>query len=264
MPIRSRTDLLKAIERLPSDVTFQRRSYKKSWLNWLANYEDFSRRVPDRSAKFIFNALNRPEWIIWLAAAAGTDDELVQKAIHTIDRTKLSNTQAAAVRDVLRWDLISEQLENPDIHSNRSYDDLVPDLDAIYRSKEKQTTKQTLIEARLGQGQFRSQVAHRWNNRCAITGCAIMELLRASHIKPWSQSSNNDRLNPANGVLLAAHLDALFDCGLISFADDGAMLVSDHVGDELKQFGVPRRLRREPTKEERRFLAYHRRYVFAA
>jgi putative restriction endonuclease len=64
--------------------------------------------------------------------------------------------------------------------------------------------------------------------------------------------------------LLAAHLDALFDCGLISFADDGMTLVSDEIADELKPFKLPDRLRRAPTKEEKRFLAHHRRYVFAA
>jgi hypothetical protein len=64
--------------------------------------------------------------------------------------------------------------------------------------------------------------------------------------------------------LLAAHLDALFDCGLISFADDRAMLVSAQVADDLKQFNLPDSLRHEPTKAEKRFLAYHRRYVFVA
>jgi predicted restriction endonuclease len=86
-------------------------------------------------------------------------------------------------------------------------------------------------------------------------------MLRASHIKPWSKSSNRDRLNPSNGILLAAHLDALFDCRLISFADDGTMLVSAQVADDLKHFQLPSKLRREPTKDEKRFLAYHRRYA---
>jgi predicted restriction endonuclease len=158
--------------------------------------------------------------------------------------------------------LIAEHLEYPRGHA--AYDDVAPDLDAIYRSDAKQTIKQTLIEARLGQGQFRTNVAKRWNDQCAVTGCSIAPLLRASHIKPWAKSPNRDRLNPANGILLAAHIDALFDCGFISFADDGTMLVSAQVADEIKQFNLPNRLRREPTKDEKQFLAYHRRYVFAA
>jgi HNH endonuclease len=96
------------------------------------------------------------------------------------------------------------------------------------------------------------EVAH---GLCAVTGCAISAMLRASHIKPWSKSSNHDRLNPANGILLAAHIDSLFDSGLISFADDGKMIVSAQIADDLRQLQLPERLRRRPTKEERQFLA---------
>lgn len=262
--IRSRTDLLKAIERLPDAVTFRQRSYKKAWLRWLANYEDPSRATPDRSAEFIYNALQIPEWIVWLAAASGIDRGLIDKAAIAIDRQQPRQTQAAAVRRILPWALLSEHVENPNPKNASSYDNVLPDLDKIYRGEEKETTKRALIEARLGQGQFRSNVAKRWNNQCALTGCAIVEMLRASHIKPWAKCSNSDRLDPANGLLLTAHLDALFDCGLISFADDGAMLVSAEIAVDLKPFRLPDRLRREPTKKERQFLAYHRRYVFAA
>ena len=30
----------------------------------------------------------------------------------------------------------------------------------------------------------------------SVTGCRIAEALRASHIKPWRESSNKERLNP--------------------------------------------------------------------
>jgi predicted restriction endonuclease len=158
---------------------------------------------------------------------------------------------------------VAKQLESPG-DDPESYDDIFPDLEAIYRSNKKETTKQALVEARLGQGRFRTNVAKQWDNRCAVTGCEIIELLRASHIKPWSKSSDSDRLNPANGILLAAHIDALFDCGLISFADDGTMMVSTEITAKLKPFQLPSKLRRELTKDERRFLGYHRRYVFVA
>jgi HNH endonuclease len=262
MPIRSRNDLSDAIEKLPTNITFLRRSHKTGWLNWLANYEDPSRATPDRSAEFIYNALNMPEWIVWLAAASGAAPQLVRTAASAIDRQQFRQTQAAAVRRILPWSLIAKQLGSPDI--GESYDGILPDLGVIYRGNEKETTKQTLIEARLGQGQFRTNVAKRWDNRCALTEWAIIELLRASHIKPWSKCSDSDRLNPANGILLAAHIDALFDCGLISFADDGTMIVSTEIADELKPFQLPRKLRREPKEEEKRFLGYHRRYVFEA
>jgi len=137
------------------------------------------------------------------------------------------------------------------------------DVDRLRRRTKNQTTRKALIDARLGQGRFRSEVGKRWGNRCAVTGCAISAVLRSSHIKPWSDSTNSERLNPENGLLLAAHIDALFDCGLISFEDNGTMLVSSRVAlEERKRFRLPLSLRSKPTPAERLFLEHHRRYRF--
>jgi hypothetical protein len=46
-------------------------------------------------------------------------------------------------------------------------------------------------------------------------------LLRASHIVPWADCTDEQRLDVHNGLLLSALWDAAFDCGLVSFADDG-------------------------------------------
>jgi putative restriction endonuclease len=61
-----------------------------------------------------------------------------------------------------------------------------------------------------------------------VTGLAVPELLRASHIKPWAKcDSDAERLDVYNGLLLAPHLDALFDAGLVTFEDDGTMRFSN-------------------------------------
>ena len=81
----------------------------------------------------------------------------------------------------------------------------------------------------------------------------------ASHIWPWRELSNEERLDPANGILLAANLDALFDRFLISFHEDGHMLISDRVQQSCRElFGFPARLRGELTAEEKGFLGHHR------
>jgi hypothetical protein len=122
-----------------------------------------------------------------------------------------------------------------------------------------QTTRRALIDARLGQGRFRNALARRWGNACAVTGCKINSLLRASHIKPWRSSSNAERLDPANGFLLAAHLDALFDSGLISFRDDGQMLLTEHLpAKDATHLRLPSALRLKLTSSEKAFLHYHR------
>jgi hypothetical protein len=125
------------------------------------------------------------------------------------------------------------------------------------------TTKRRLVDARLGQGRFRDELETRWENACAVTGCKISSVLRASHVKAWRNSTNQERLDSNNGLLLAAHIDALFDCGLITFRDDGRMLVSKQVTDREKRIlQLGSSLSKKLTNGEKRFLHYHRESVF--
>ena len=87
------------------------------------------------------------------------------------------------------------------------------------------TQKQQLVQARRGQGIFKSNV--RLNEKkCRITAVQDTRLLIASHIKPWADSSDREKLDGCNGLLLSPHVDRLFDKGLISFENDGTILVS--------------------------------------
>lgn len=121
------------------------------------------------------------------------------------------------------------------------------------------TERQAVIAARRGQGVFRARLDDYWDS-CAITACATRELLRASHIRPWRESNNADRLNPDNGLLLAAHLDAAFDQGLISFADDGRILLHARLpAADAKAIGITAAMRlRKVSPGHLPFLARHR------
>jgi hypothetical protein len=102
-----------------------------------------------------------------------------------------------------------------------------------------ETTRRALINARVGQGGYRLRMEALWGGRCAVTGCAERRALVASHAKAWVSSSNEERLDEYNGLLLAAHLDRLFDCGLISFLDDGRMVKSPDLQDrDLLALGI--------------------------
>lgn len=138
---------------------------------------------------------------------------------------------------------------------------LQSDLRAILREKGLTATeREALVSARIGQGAFRTAVLARWEGRCAVTGCGTLEAIRASHIKPWRMSTNAERLDPANGLPLVATFDALFDAGLIAFASDGAMLVSERLPakerERLQLHGC--RLRRRPDAPTAAYLAEHR------
>lgn len=124
-----------------------------------------------------------------------------------------------------------------------------------------ETERETVIAARRGQGRFRKSLDSMWET-CAVTGCANTALLRASHIKPWRDSDNRDRLFPYNGLLLAAHIDAAFDKGLISFDDDGCILIDkSRLSDEdSKVIGIHPRLKlRDIHEMHKPYLAEHRR-----
>jgi putative restriction endonuclease len=100
------------------------------------------------------------------------------------------------------------------------------------------TQKEQLIQARIGQGAFRDALLDHWHSRCCVTDCTIGPVLRASHIKPWRASSNRERLDRFNGLLLVANVDALFDRFLISFNDTGEMLIGPGIDrDDLIALG---------------------------
>ncbi|HAC16790.1 MAG TPA: HNH endonuclease [Bacteroidetes bacterium] len=125
------------------------------------------------------------------------------------------------------------------------------------------TEKQQIVKSRRGQGVYRTNL-ERIENSCRITGVSAKEYLRASHIKPWRDSSNHERLDGYNGLLLAPHIDFLFDKGYISFSDDGMLLISEKANkDVLSQWGISSSVSvGDFYDKQKEYLAYHRRIVF--
>jgi putative restriction endonuclease len=95
-----------------------------------------------------------------------------------------------------------------------------------------ETEKQALVQARRGQGLFRSRV-RAFEPRCRVTSVSSDKLLIASHIKPWKASTNQERLDGNNGLFLSPHIDKLFDGGFISFSAKGTMRVSPLLDREV-------------------------------
>lgn len=114
-------------------------------------------------------------------------------------------------------------LEQAEVISD--YEDLLIEAGAT-RNAPSATTREALVKARVGQGAFRTSLLKRWSSKCALTGLSNKNLLIASHILPWASCNNEARLDPDNGLLLAAHIDRLFEYGLISFNELGELLIS--------------------------------------
>lgn len=88
------------------------------------------------------------------------------------------------------------------------------------------TEREAVITARIGQGIFRENLIKKYEGRCVVTGIDDKRILIASHIKPWSVSTNEQRLSAENGILLSPLYDKLFDIGLITFSEEGQIICS--------------------------------------
>ena len=127
------------------------------------------------------------------------------------------------------------------------------------------TEKLALIQARRGQGLFRKNLM-RIEHACRITKVDRLDYLVASHTKPWSDSTNAERLDGENGLLLTPSIDRLFDRGLISFEGSGELLISPAADIiSLTRMGVAtdhRMMVGAFSDGQRRYLEYHRQEVF--
>lgn len=127
------------------------------------------------------------------------------------------------------------------------------------------TEAERLVVQRVGQEVFRAGLMEYWEGRCAITGLAVPELLRASHIKPWADcEKDEERLDVFNGLLLAPHLDAAFDKGFITVADDGRVALSSALDAESRRLlGLDRGAAvRHVEPQHQSYLEWHRARVF--
>lgn len=127
------------------------------------------------------------------------------------------------------------------------------------------TQKAQMVLARRGQGIFRANV--RLNEKaCRVTGVSDQRFLIASHIKPWRLSDDVEKLDGCNGLLLSPHIDRLFDKGYISFADDGSILKSAKMPDEVWRCWqlIGKNDVGAFNDAQKAYLTYHRASIFKA
>ncbi|MDA8715257.1 DUF3427 domain-containing protein, partial [Flavobacteriales bacterium] len=127
-----------------------------------------------------------------------------------------------------------------------------------YKKPDK-TERSGLVTSRVGQGYYRQLIREKWNNRCPVTGCEIIKILISSHIVPWSECNENERLDVENGILLSPNVDSLFDKHLISFSDEGEMLLSDKISEDvLTQLGIHKKVVLPVSHGMKKYLKRHR------
>jgi len=122
--------------------------------------------------------------------------------------------------------------------------------------------KDMLIRARRGHGPYRQDL-ERVEIGCRLTGLIDRRHLRATHIKPWRVSNDDEKLDPNNGLLSSPHIDHLFGRGYISFTDEGELLVSKFLNPVvLNDWGLRVSIKQKPfSAKQRVYLDYHRNHV---
>ena len=139
------------------------------------------------------------------------------------------------------------------------------EFERLLKEEPSTTEVERLRKERVGQNVFRSALMDYWEKSCAVTGVKNPTLLRASHIVPWATcETDEERLNVHNGLLLVATLDAAFDAGLVSFGDDGRILISEKLTEsDQASAGIGRHLKLNRINDEvRKRLAWHEANLF--
>ncbi|MGB2057929.1 MAG: DUF2002 family protein [Alcanivorax sp.] len=140
--------------------------------------------------------------------------------------------------------------------------ELTPDIKNLGYSATDSTGSTTTerlqqANARIGQGKYRKDLIDLWQG-CSVTGAKNPKILKASHMKPWRTSEDEERLNPYNGLLLTANLDAAFDNGLITFSRNGKILIAREFTDAA-DFGIDANMKlRKLDAQHQEYLTWHR------
>ncbi len=137
--------------------------------------------------------------------------------------------------------------------------------DKIANSDMSTKKKETLIQARSGQGEYRRKLIEDCQY-CPFTLVNDERLLIASHIKPWVVSNDREKVDHKNGFALTPTYDKLFDSGFMTFNDDKTIEVSPWVSPmNQKRLNIHSGMKvpKLQIDEERiAYLVYHRKNVY--
>lgn len=223
--------------------------------NWLIQLGK-SRRTANSYAQAIKNAISN-----WAREAELIEDSLESlksanqlgaliEAIQNLDIFQERNSRgngmySAALRQYFQYlsDVGSNELEE-DLEQILADDSVPP------------TEKSAQISIRIGQGKFREDLISHWGG-CAVSGYPNCKFLVASHIKPWSKSTNSERLDPFNGILLLPNLDKVFDLGYITFEESGVIRISEAI-EQPSILGLRQNMKLRLKTSHQVYMAYHR------
>lgn len=217
----------KSMQKVPEDVLDKRENKSKCEFNI---YAEKAIIVPQEKRDFIINGRGHNVWY-------NSDNEELPNGKYLND-------------EVLEY-IKNYDSERNDFISKISSDNI--------EGKE----KDVLVKARVNQSVFRENLLKKYNNQCCLCKLSIPDLLISSHIKPWSVSDSNEKVDVNNGLLLCANHDKLFDKGLISFDENGNIIISSKLSNMDKILSnIQNDNKIELDYNINNYMKYHRRYIF--
>ena len=237
----------------------------------VSNEEAFKRwcKSIGKSEKTISNYSTALKGVIsrWAAEKSGVSLDLfeIQDGVKLdLIHTSLQTHDVFVERDRVGKGMYSAALKLYEKYlEQQSTTSITKDLNEIETRSLDSTEKEILISARRGQGLFRRRVLNEWKGRCAVTGYSDERFLLASHIKPWRQATDGERLDRFNGLPLIPNLDKSFDLGFISFDSSGRILISDEL-EMPETLGVTPDLILNGRTQHFEYLEFHRSELFKA
>lgn len=116
---------------------------------------------------------------------------------------------------------------------------------------------------RRGKVQFGKNLQALWQEGCPLCGIAIEEAMAASYAKPWKDSTDAERLDPYNGILLCANHAALYTAGLIAFTGGGSLRVASRIPEQLYPvYGLAKGAKVPAAPEHAPYFRWHKRNIF--
>jgi HNH endonuclease len=191
----------------------------------------------------------------------------------TLQERNIAGASHGAKADVEIWEEFKSDWEKRTFESERLLIQLTgcaKELESDATIFPEGRTREAIVRTRVNQGFFRSAVLAAYRSTCCITGCAMSQLLNASHIVPWPVDVRN-RTNPRNGLCLNVLHDRAFDCGLLTVTPDLRVMISPKAKGKSTDLGIHELLLRYENARVRspehfvpdpRFLKYHNEHVF--
>ena len=204
------------------------------------------------------------------AFAAGLDCHVfihrIRRSVYTYyGRAVVLRQQVNPIGTPSRFVLYLPEYESVN-HVQQEQHEVIAEMEALYFAGP--TESQNVQTIRTKQSEYRQNVVTLWHGQCAVTGVDETKWLIASHIKPWRESTDFERVDPKNSLLLSPNYDKLFDRGVISFdASNGKILLPEKMSASfwrnLDRLGITdeKHLSFIPDGTEK-YLEYHQKMIF--